>query len=65
MDTRLGDVTYRDVSVSKVDTPTILKNAADQAVKRRYEEFCIVDVDFPTITRPIPSRKSANTSTIR
>jgi uncharacterized protein len=45
MDTRLGDVTYRDVSVSKVDTPTILKNAADQAAKRRYEEFCIVDVD--------------------
>ena len=45
MDTRLGDVTYRDVSVSEVDTPTILKNATDQAVKRRYEDFCMVDVD--------------------
>jgi uncharacterized protein len=45
MDTRLGDVTYRDVSVSQVDTPTILKNATDQAAKRRYEDFCMVDVD--------------------
>jgi uncharacterized protein len=45
MDTRLGDVTYRDVNHSTADTPTILKNAADQAVKRRYEDFCMVDVD--------------------
>ena len=41
----MGDATYRDVNVSEVDTPTILKNAAEQAAKRRYEDFCIVDVD--------------------
>ena len=45
MDTRLGDVSYRDVNLSTADTPTVLKNAAEQAAKRRYEDFCMVDVD--------------------
>jgi hypothetical protein len=40
-----GDVTLRDVSLSEFDTPTILKNGTEQAIKRRYEDFCMVDVD--------------------
>jgi uncharacterized protein len=45
MDTRLGEVSYRDASLSETDTPVMLKNAAEQAAKRRYEDFCMVDVD--------------------
>ena len=37
--------TVRDIDLEAIDTPTILENATEQAVKRRYEDFCIVDVD--------------------
>ncbi|HUB96585.1 MAG TPA: amidohydrolase family protein [Stellaceae bacterium] len=40
-----ADVTLRDVSLAEFDTPTILKNGTEQAIKRRYEDFCMVDVD--------------------
>jgi uncharacterized protein len=46
MDTH--QVKYRDIRdllVEEFDTPTILAHAAEQAAQRRYEDFCIVDVD--------------------
>ncbi|MGH7089998.1 MAG: hypothetical protein ACREFQ_13965 [Stellaceae bacterium] len=46
MDTRtVGEASFRDVNLSTADTPLMLKNAAEQAAKRRYEDFCMVDVD--------------------
>jgi hypothetical protein len=46
MDThKTGDVSFRDVSHDVLDTRSLLANATEQAVKRRYEEFCVVDVD--------------------
>ena len=39
------DVSFRDLAVEDFDTPTLLQHAGEQAVKRRYEDFCIVDVD--------------------
>jgi uncharacterized protein len=43
MDTNL--ISTRDLSVEEFNTPTLLAHAREQAVKRRYEDFCIVDVD--------------------
>jgi len=46
MDTHtVSDVSFRDVNADQFDTRTLLSHAAEQAAKRRYEEFCIVDVD--------------------
>ena len=36
---------FRDLSVAEFDTTTLLAHAAEQAVERHYEDFCIVDVD--------------------
>ena len=36
---------FRDLSAEGFDTRTLLKNAAEQAIERRYEDFFIVDVD--------------------
>jgi len=46
MDTHdAGGVSFRDVNHDEFDTRNLLSNAVEQAVKRRYEEFPIVDVD--------------------
>jgi uncharacterized protein len=46
MDTHtVGDVSMRDVSLEVFDTRTLLIHAGEQAVKRRYEDFCMVDID--------------------
>jgi uncharacterized protein len=36
---------FRDLSVAEFDTSTLLAHASEQAIERRYEDFCIVDVD--------------------
>ena len=36
---------FRDLSAETFDTRTLLKNAAEQAIERRYEDFFIADVD--------------------
>jgi predicted TIM-barrel fold metal-dependent hydrolase len=36
---------FRDLSAETFDTRTLLKNAAEQAIDRRYEDLFIVDVD--------------------
>jgi predicted TIM-barrel fold metal-dependent hydrolase len=36
---------FRDLSSETFDTRTLLKNAAEQAIDRRYEDFFIADVD--------------------
>jgi predicted TIM-barrel fold metal-dependent hydrolase len=36
---------FRDAKPDEFDTRTLLRNAADQAVERHYEDFFIVDVD--------------------
>ncbi len=41
----MDTLTVRDIDLEAIDTPTILKNATEQAAKRRYEDFCMVDVD--------------------
>ncbi|HUZ74871.1 MAG TPA: amidohydrolase family protein [Stellaceae bacterium] len=41
----MDTVNIRDLSLEEFDTPTVLAHAAEQAAKRRYEDFCIVDVD--------------------
>ena len=39
------DSTFRDPALEEFDTTRLLANAHEQAVKRRYEDFMIVDVD--------------------
>jgi predicted TIM-barrel fold metal-dependent hydrolase len=39
------DADFRDLAVEEFDTTTLLRHANQQAVERRYEDFCIVDVD--------------------
>ena len=41
----MDTITYRDANIEEFDTPTLLAHAAEQAAKRRYEDFNIVDVD--------------------
>jgi predicted TIM-barrel fold metal-dependent hydrolase len=36
---------FRDLATEGFDTRTLLKNAAEQAIERRYEDLFIVDVD--------------------
>jgi len=36
---------FRDLASEEFDTRTLLRNAAEQAVVRKYEDFLIVDVD--------------------
>ncbi len=36
---------FRDLAAAEFDTTTLLAHAAEQAAARRYEDFCIVDVD--------------------
>ena len=36
---------FRDLSAEGFDTRTLLKNAAEQAIERRYEDLFIADVD--------------------
>ena len=36
---------FRDLSVETYDTRTLLRNAAQQAIERKYEDIFIVDVD--------------------
>src|SRR3954470_18257300 len=36
---------FRDAKPDEFDTRTLLRNAADQAIERHYEDFFIVDVD--------------------
>src|ERR1700689_651795 len=46
MDThQVGHRDIRDLMTEEFNTPTILAHAAEQAAERRYEDFCIVDVD--------------------
>jgi predicted TIM-barrel fold metal-dependent hydrolase len=40
-----GDIKFRDPAVEEFNTSTLLKQAARQAAKRKYEDFLIVDVD--------------------
>ena len=39
------DTIIRDLAAEEFTTPTLLRAAREQAIKRRYEDFCIVDVD--------------------
>jgi uncharacterized protein len=39
------DATFRDPALEEFDTTRLLANAREQAAKRRYEDFMIVDVD--------------------
>src|ERR1700733_7053797 len=39
------DSTFRDPALEEFDTSRLLANAREQAAKRRYEDFMIVDVD--------------------
>ena len=39
------DATFRDPALEEFDTARLLANAREQAAKRRYEDFMIVDVD--------------------
>jgi uncharacterized protein len=41
----MDTVSLRDHTLEEFDTPTLLAHAAEQAAKRKYEDFCIVDVD--------------------
>ena len=41
----MDTVSLRDTKLEEFDTPTLLAHASEQAAKRRYEDFCIVDVD--------------------
>src|SRR6202012_5920165 len=36
---------FRDLASEEFDTRTLLRNAADQAIARKYEDFLIVDTD--------------------
>ena len=36
---------FRDLAVEEFDTRTLMRHAGEQAVKRRYDEFLIVDID--------------------
>ena len=36
---------FRDLAAAEFDTTTLLAHASEQAIQRRYEDFCIVDVD--------------------
>ena len=36
---------FRDLPAEGFDTRTLLRNAAEQAIERRYEDFFIADVD--------------------
>jgi hypothetical protein len=36
---------FRDLASEEFDTRTLLRNAAEQAVVRKYEDFLIVDTD--------------------
>ena len=54
----------RDPSVEEFDTRTLLKKAAQQANKRHYEDFLIVDVDAHHYETE-SLEKFSNTSRIR
>jgi len=41
----MDDATFRDPSLEEFDTARLLANAREQATKRRYEDFMIIDVD--------------------
>ena len=41
----MDDATFRDPSLEEFDTARLLANAREQAAKRRYEDFMIIDVD--------------------
>ncbi|HUZ72170.1 MAG TPA: amidohydrolase family protein, partial [Stellaceae bacterium] len=43
MDAR--ETIYRDPAAEEFDQSRILANAREQAIKRHYEDFCIIDVD--------------------
>ena len=36
---------FRDLNANELDTRTLLRNAAEQATARHYEDFFIADVD--------------------
>src|ERR1700716_2322269 len=36
---------FCDLAAAEFDTTTLLAHAAEQAIERRYEDFCVVDVD--------------------
>ena len=36
---------FRDLASEEFDTRTLLRNAVDQAIARKYEDFLIVDTD--------------------
>jgi len=36
---------FRDLAGEEFDTRTLLRNAAEQAIVRKYEDFLIVDTD--------------------
>ena len=41
----LANRDFRDLASEEFDTRTLLRNAADQAIVRKYEDFLIVDTD--------------------
>ena len=41
----MDTVSLRDHSLETFDTPTLLAHATEQSIKRKYEDFSIVDVD--------------------
>jgi predicted TIM-barrel fold metal-dependent hydrolase len=41
----MDTVSYRDLAVEEFDTTTLLAHASQQAARRRYEDFLIVDID--------------------
>ena len=41
----LANRDFRDLASEEFDTRTLLRNAADQAIARKYEDFLIVDTD--------------------
>ena len=41
----MDTISIRDLTNEEFNTPTILAHAAEQAAKRHYEDFCMVDVD--------------------
>jgi hypothetical protein len=55
---------FRDLASEEFDTRTLLRNAVDQAIVRKYEDFLIVDTDSHHYETEA-SRKSPNTSKTR
>ena len=56
---------FRDLNANELDTRTLLRNAAEQATARHYEDFFIVDVDSHHYETEAVQGDRANTSRTR